>query len=131
LTPLGILHIEAFVTLCEAYMEIEPHFDLWNYFFDVQLRPGLDAEVAMRCSADMSVQSRLGVDSYFCHSMSNPLVRWQKEWFFLRNSADTPLLMFTSNRPIPQPNWGTVWINDTSTSYNPCVTSFSSCYKTG
>jgi hypothetical protein len=28
LTPSGILHIEAFVTLCEAYMGIEPHFDL-------------------------------------------------------------------------------------------------------
>jgi hypothetical protein len=35
LTPSGILHIAAFVTLCEAYMGIEPHFNLWNYFFRV------------------------------------------------------------------------------------------------
>jgi hypothetical protein len=28
LTPSGILHIAAFVTLCEAFMGIEPHFDL-------------------------------------------------------------------------------------------------------
>jgi hypothetical protein len=27
LTPLGVLHIAAFVTLCEAYMCIEPHFN--------------------------------------------------------------------------------------------------------
>jgi hypothetical protein len=27
------LHIAAFITLCEAYMGIEPHFDLWSYFF--------------------------------------------------------------------------------------------------
>jgi hypothetical protein len=33
LTPLGILHIAAFVTLCEAYMGIELHFNMWNYFF--------------------------------------------------------------------------------------------------
>jgi hypothetical protein len=33
LTPSGILHIVAFMTLCEAYMGIEPHFDLWKYFF--------------------------------------------------------------------------------------------------
>jgi hypothetical protein len=33
LTPLGILHMVAFVTLCEAYMWIQPHFDMWNYFF--------------------------------------------------------------------------------------------------
>jgi hypothetical protein len=28
LTPLGILHIAAFVTMCVAYMGIEPDFDL-------------------------------------------------------------------------------------------------------
>jgi hypothetical protein len=33
LTPLGILHIVAFMTMCKAYMGIVPHFDLWNYFF--------------------------------------------------------------------------------------------------
>jgi hypothetical protein len=33
LTPLGILHIAAFVTLCEIYLGIDPHFDLENYFF--------------------------------------------------------------------------------------------------
>jgi hypothetical protein len=33
LTPLGILHIVAFVTLCEAYLRIDTKFDLWNYFF--------------------------------------------------------------------------------------------------
>jgi hypothetical protein len=28
LTSSGILHMAAFVTLCEAYMGIEPHFNL-------------------------------------------------------------------------------------------------------
>jgi hypothetical protein len=32
---LGILHMVAFVTLCGAYMGIEPHFNMWNYFCDV------------------------------------------------------------------------------------------------
>jgi hypothetical protein len=35
LIPSGILHITEFVTLCEAYMRIDPHFDPWNYFFRV------------------------------------------------------------------------------------------------
>jgi hypothetical protein len=30
--PSVILHMAAFVTLCEAYMGIDPHFNLWNYF---------------------------------------------------------------------------------------------------
>jgi hypothetical protein len=33
LTPSGILHMAAFVTLCEAYIQIEHHFNLWSYFF--------------------------------------------------------------------------------------------------
>jgi hypothetical protein len=37
LTPSRILHIAAFMTLCEAFMGIEPHFDLWNYFFRTRL----------------------------------------------------------------------------------------------
>jgi hypothetical protein len=35
LTPSEVLHIAAFVTLCEGYMGIDPEFDLLNYFFCV------------------------------------------------------------------------------------------------
>jgi hypothetical protein len=45
LTPSGILHIVAFVTLCEAYMGIDPHFDLWNYFFCVRRLHDPDVEL--------------------------------------------------------------------------------------
>jgi hypothetical protein len=48
LTPSGILHIVAFVTLYKAYMGIEPHFHPWNYFFRVRLQPDSDAEAVMR-----------------------------------------------------------------------------------
>jgi hypothetical protein len=33
LTPSGILHMAAFVSLCEAYLGIELHLNLWNYCF--------------------------------------------------------------------------------------------------
>jgi hypothetical protein len=82
LTPSRILHIAAFVTLCKAYMGIENHFDLWNYFFWARLRPGPDVEAAVWGSVDISVRSRSRVDPYFHSLMSDPLVRWRKEWFF-------------------------------------------------
>jgi hypothetical protein len=44
LTPSGMLHIAAFMTLCEVYMGIEPHFDLWNYFFRARLQQGSNAK---------------------------------------------------------------------------------------
>ena len=34
LNPMGVLHIAGFVTVCEAFLEIEPHADLfWLFFF--------------------------------------------------------------------------------------------------
>jgi hypothetical protein len=37
LTPSGILHMATFVTLCETYIGIEPHLNLWSYFLWAQL----------------------------------------------------------------------------------------------
>ena len=43
----------AFVALCEEYLGIEPHFELWKYFFVVELqkkeRKKLDLAVPMGC----------------------------------------------------------------------------------
>jgi hypothetical protein len=55
LTPLEILHIAAFVTLYEAFMGIEPHFDLWNYFFCARLWQGLVAAVAVLGNVDLLI----------------------------------------------------------------------------
>jgi hypothetical protein len=38
LNPNRILHMAAFVSLCEGFLGIEPHFDLWRYFFIVRLQ---------------------------------------------------------------------------------------------
>ena len=38
MNPNGIHHISAFVALCEGYLGIEPHFELWKYFFAVELQ---------------------------------------------------------------------------------------------
>jgi hypothetical protein len=35
LTPSRVLHITAFMTLCEAYLGIDLELDLWKYFFHV------------------------------------------------------------------------------------------------
>jgi hypothetical protein len=70
-TPSGIVHMAAFVTLCEAYMGIEPHFNLCNYF-RVRLQQGSGGKV------DIFVRSRHGVDPYFHLPMFGPSDRWLK-----------------------------------------------------
>ena len=37
LTPNGVQHIAAFIALCEGFLGISPHFDLWRYFFAINL----------------------------------------------------------------------------------------------
>jgi hypothetical protein len=62
LTPLGILHMAAFVTLCEAYIGIDPNFNMWSYFFWARLQQGLDMGAAALGNVDISVCSGPKVD---------------------------------------------------------------------
>ena len=38
LNPNGIQHMVMFVALCEGFLGISPHFDLWRYLFVVTLQ---------------------------------------------------------------------------------------------
>jgi hypothetical protein len=106
---LGDASIDSFATLCEAYMGIEPHFDLWNYFFCTRLWG----------SVDILVRSGPGVDPYFCFSMSDPLVGWH------RSLCSWVAALFLN------PNGGTVWLSNTSAGYNPCAMSSGGWYDVG
>jgi len=37
LNPNGIQHMAAFIAMCEGFLGISPHFDLWWHFFAVTL----------------------------------------------------------------------------------------------
>jgi hypothetical protein len=65
MTPSGILHMAAFVALCEAYMGIEPHFNLWNYFFRAWLQQGSSAETEALGNVHIFVQSGLELTPTF------------------------------------------------------------------
>ena len=83
----------AFVALCEGYLGIKPHFELWKYFFVVELqknkeRKKTDLAVPMGC---VSIYLRGNRSSEY---MSIPLSKsnkgWHKLWFYLKNADDAP-----------------------------------------
>ena len=37
MNPNEIQHIVAFIAMCEGYLGIEPHFELWRNFFAISL----------------------------------------------------------------------------------------------
>jgi hypothetical protein len=85
-------------------MRIEPHFNLWNYFFRARLLQGSGVEVAVLGGVGLYVRSGHGVDPWFRLPMLGPSDEWRKVWFFFRNDVDVPLPIFMGSCPIPQPN---------------------------
>jgi hypothetical protein len=41
----------AFVVLCEGYLGIEPHFELWKYFLAVSLQKKAELSVLVGCTS--------------------------------------------------------------------------------
>ena len=97
LTPNGIQHIAAFVALCEGFLGITPHFDLWRYFFTVTLlkkrEKKQELNVLMGCA---SIQVRNNwVSEYPPMRLSTSNKGWHSHWIYVKNYAAAPLLAFT------------------------------------
>jgi hypothetical protein len=104
LTPSGILRIAAFMSLCEAYLGIDPEFDLWNYFFRVRCPQDPDTELIVSRGTVIHVKFEHGVDPYFNILMPRSINWWRKKWIYLRNDTSALLHTFTSSHLIPLPS---------------------------
>ena len=85
-------------------MGIEPHFDLWNYFFCVR-RPKGDAPLATSGGAIIYVKTGGNVAPYFKLPMPRSMKGWRSLWFLVRNNGEDPLPDFTGRPPAPFRNW--------------------------
>jgi hypothetical protein len=73
LTPNSLLHIACFITLCEAFLGIDPHWILWKYLFP--LRPSVSlAEIPELGGAVISVQSE---SQYLDFKMAQSVQGWR------------------------------------------------------
>jgi hypothetical protein len=81
LTPNSILHIACFVTLCESFLGIEPHFLLWRSIF--QLRPS----VALSNKPELggAVISVRPEAQYLEFSMAASVQGWKTKWFYIKD----------------------------------------------
>jgi hypothetical protein len=86
---LGILHIAAFMTLCEAYIGIDPLFDLWNYVLHVWCPQDPNVEMTVSGGMVIHIKSGHGVDPYFDIPMPKSMKGWQKKWSWLAKTSYT------------------------------------------
>jgi hypothetical protein len=88
LTPNLILHIACFVTLCESFLEIDPHWVLWKFLFCLRPNVSLDKNPKLG-GAVVSVRSE---SHYLEFNMAASVQAWRQNG-----------LMWEDNHPVGNP----------------------------
>ena len=73
--------IVVFINLCEAYLGIFPHFDLFHHFFYLKMRGGARSKVVG--NANLQLQDRI-VSQYIIVQLNMNLKYWACRWFYIR-----------------------------------------------
>ncbi|KAK1610431.1 hypothetical protein QYE76_034104 [Lolium multiflorum] len=82
LTPNSILHLSIFITVCEAFLGIDPHWGLWRKIFYVKRHNDSNAPLV----GGVGFVVRQDVD-YLDYPMKESVQGWRNKWFYLRDPA--------------------------------------------
>jgi hypothetical protein len=81
LTPNSILHVACFITLCEAFLGVNPHWDLWKYLFCLRTNASKE-EIHDLGGAIISVRSE---SQYMAFEMAESVQGWRQKWFYIKD----------------------------------------------
>jgi hypothetical protein len=81
LTPNSILHIVCFITPCESFLGIDPHWVLWKFLF--RLRPSVS--LAENPELGEAVVSRRSESHYREFKMASSVQGWRQKWFYIKD----------------------------------------------
>ena len=102
LTPNSFVHLSIFVHLCEAYMGIEPHFELFRHLFHLKPKPN---STRLDVVGGVGIQLRQGMDKvYIPYRLSKKVIDWKPKWFYVKNHGNT-LPTITPGPPIIMTEW--------------------------
>jgi hypothetical protein len=79
--PISKYKIACFVTLCESFLGIEPHFLLWKFLF--RLCPGV--ALSKKPELGGAVISVRVESQYLEFSMAASVEGWKKKWFYIKD----------------------------------------------
>ena len=101
-----MLHIAGFVTVCEAFLGMELHTDLFRLFFSRRAMADWSlAEIAPVGGFALQRKPRAGGGSYPAYTPCDSNRGWHGEWFYIRNTVGAPFLVFFRGRPVKQKSW--------------------------
>jgi hypothetical protein len=81
LTPNSILHIAYFITLCESFVGIEPHWILWKFLFCL----GPSFSLSKSPELGGAVVSVRAEAHYLGFNMTASVQGWRKKWFYRKD----------------------------------------------
>ena len=85
LAPNSILHISIFVHLCEAFLGIHPHFDLFKSLFSLNPHPN-GRNIARVGGTDLQLCPEMA-EKYIQYTPHHQIRDWRAEWFYIDNHA--------------------------------------------
>jgi len=96
-TSNSFVHISIFVHLCESFLGIEPHFELFRFLFHLKPQPDL---YVLDVVGGAGLQLRQRKDRvYIPYSLSSKVIEWKPKWFYVENQWES-FLMITPGPPI-------------------------------
>ena len=100
-----MLHVIGFVTVCEAFLGMEPHVDFfWRIFTGRALSEGkLPRTTPVGGFALQKMPRPSG--SYPAYSPYDSNRGWHGEWFYIQNPAKASFPPFTERRPERRESW--------------------------
>ena len=78
LTPNSLLQIACFVTLCECFLGVFPHWGLWKHLFDVKR----SCKSYQTGGVQVSVKSNV---TYFNLEQRESVQGWRSKWFYIKD----------------------------------------------
>jgi hypothetical protein len=119
LNPNSICHISIFIHFCEAFLGIEPHWDLFRFLFRVKPQP-TSKNPSVVGGAGIQLRQQAG-DKYLSYKFPSNIPGWKNHWFYIENHAPQ-LLEKSNNPPVVRPEWniehssftGRIWIKSKS-----------------
>jgi hypothetical protein len=89
LSPNSILQAAIFAAVCEGYLGIAPHWDLWTHLFSAELFASPTGErrvhMAVRAGGCILQLRQARALQYIPDILASSNKGWQRRWFYLRN----------------------------------------------
>ena len=105
LNPTRVLHIVGFITMCEAFLGMEPHVDFFRWMFSGRaLSEGKPLMIAPVGGSTLQKKPS-AAGSYPMYTAYDSNRGWHGEWFYIRNPVEAPFLPFTGGRPEKLESW--------------------------